>query len=376
MADIQPFHVMEVLGRANAMERAGRPVIHLEVGEPDFPTPAPVVEAGMRALAEGRTHYTPALGLPDLRRRIADHYPAAARPAAERIAVVPGSSAALQIVFAALLDPGDEVLLADPGYPCNANFVRLYGGTPVAVPCGPRQRYQLDAATIRRHWTGRTRAVLIGSPANPSGTVIGPAEMSAIAETVRERGGTLVVDEIYHGLVYDAPVRTALHDGDDIFVVNSFSKYYGMTGWRLGWLVVPEVYLEDITRLCQNLFISAPTVAQHAALEAFAPATLAELERRRDEFRRRRDFLLPALRGLGFGVPVDPDGAFYVYADVAGFTDDAEALAARLLEQAEVAITPGRDFGSHQAATHVRFSYANRMENLELAVARLGAALR
>jgi aspartate/methionine/tyrosine aminotransferase len=371
MDGIQPFHVMEVLGRAHAMERAGRPVIHLEVGEPDFPTPEPVVQAGMRALIEGHTRYTPALGLPELRERIAGHYPAEARPAAERIAVVPGSSAALQIAFAVLLDPGDEVLLADPGYPCNANFVRLYGGIPVQVPCGPSERYQLSAETIRRHWTPKTRAILIASPSNPAGTVVLPEQMRAIASTVRELGGTLIVDEIYHGLVYDAPVRTALHHGDDLFVVNSFSKYYGMTGWRLGWLVVPDAYLDAVTRLCQNLFIAAPTLAQHAALEAFTPETLAELERRRDAFRERRDYLVPALRELGFGIPVTPEGAFYVYADVSSLTDDAEALAADLLERAEVAITPGRDFGRFRAEAHVRFSYANRLDNLALAVERL-----
>jgi aspartate/methionine/tyrosine aminotransferase len=376
MAHIQPFHVMEVLARANAMERAGRPVIHMEVGEPDFPTPPRVVEAGIQALREGRTRYTPALGLPELRERIAGHYPPPARPSPERIAVVPGSSAALQIAFAALLDPGDEVLIADPGYPCNANFIRLYGGEPVAVPCGPERRYQLDAATIRAHWGQRTRAVLVASPANPSGTVIAPAQMQAIAETVRELGGTLIVDEIYHGLVYDkAAVRTALHDGEDILVVNSFSKYYGMTGWRLGWLVMPPALVDGITRLAQNLFISAPTVAQHAALEAFSAETTDELERRRDAFRERRDFLLPALRELGFEIPIDPEGAFYIYAGIGRLGDDAEALAGRLLEEAEVAITPGRDFGSHQASSHVRFSYANRLENLQQAVERLAGVL-
>jgi aspartate/methionine/tyrosine aminotransferase len=375
MQHIQPFHVMEVLAKAYAMEQAGRPVIHLEVGEPDFPTPAPILAAGQAALAAGKTRYTPAQGLPELRARIAAHYPAAARPAIERVSVVPGSSAALLVAFATLLNPGDQVLLADPGYPCNANFVRLYDGEPVFVPCGAETGYQLTAEAIRRHWSDRTRAVLLGSPANPTGTIVIPAQMSEIAATVRALGGTLVVDEIYHGLVYDAPVRSALHDGDDIFVVNSFSKYYGMTGWRLGWLVAPEAYVEDVTRLCQNLFIAAPTLSQYAALAAFEPQTSAELERRREEFRRRRDFLVPALRELGVEIPLLPQGAFYVYADVSRFTDDSEALAARLLESAEVAITPGRDFGSYRHNEHLRFSYANTLDQLEQAVERLRRVL-
>jgi aspartate/methionine/tyrosine aminotransferase len=375
MKHIQPFHVMEVLERAYALERTGRPVIHLEVGEPDFPTPPTILAAGVRALEAGRTRYTPALGLPELRATIAGHYPAETRLDPARVAVVPGSSAALQIVFAALLNPGDEVLMADPGYPCNANFVRLYDGVPVLVACGPDTRYQLTAQKIREHWSERTRAVLVGSPSNPAGTTLAPTAMTDIATAVRDLGGTLIVDEIYHGLVYDTPVRTALHDGDDLFVVNSFSKYYGMTGWRLGWLVAPEPHLGDITRLCQNLFISAPTVAQYAALEAFSPETTAELNRRRDEFKRRRDFLVPALRELGFAVPLMPDGAFYVYADASPFTADADGFAAQLLERAEVAITPGRDFGRYRCNGHVRFSYANTLEKLALAIERLAAAL-
>ena len=373
---IQPFHVMEVLAKADALERAGRSVIHLEVGEPDFPTPAPIVARAQQALADGRTRYTPSLGLPELRAAIAAHYPAEARPDPSQVAVVPGSSAALLVAFATLLDPGDEVLLADPGYPCNQNFIRLFGGVPVAVPCPAEAHYQLSAETIRTHWGERTRAVLIGSPANPTGAVVPPEEMAAIAHTVRALGGTLVVDEIYHGLVYDAPVRTALHDGEDLFVVNGFSKFYGMTGWRLGWLVAPEAYGDAVARLCQNLFISAPTVAQHAALAAFEPETAAELERRRLAFRERRDFLVPALRGLGFDIPHLPEGAFYVYADSSGLGGDSAQLADALLEHTGVAITPGHDFGRHRCSAHLRFSYAATRERLEQAVERLRGCLR
>lgn len=372
MALIQPFHVMEVLAKAQALEQSGRDVIHLEIGEPDFPTPEPILARAQAALEAGETRYTAALGLPELRARIAAQYPAAARPSPERVALVPGSSAALLVTFALLLDPGDEVLLADPGYPCNANFIQLFGGVPVRIPCGPETGYQLTPELIRAHWTERTRAVLLGSPANPTGAVITPEQMSAIAATLRGLGGTLVVDEIYQGLVYDgAVVRSALHDGDDLFVINSFSKFYGMTGWRLGWLVAPAAYSDAVTRLCQNLFISAPTLSQHAALAAFEPATLAELEQRRQAFQQRRDFLVPALRQLGFQVPLVPAGAFYVYADASDLTDDSQHFADQVLEQSGVAITPGRDFGDYRQHEHLRFSYAAPLERLEEAMERL-----
>jgi aspartate/methionine/tyrosine aminotransferase len=373
---IRPFYVMEVLDEALRMQAQGQDVIHLELGEPDFDTPGPVTRAGMQALQDNRTHYVQALGIPALRERIADSYPTACRPPASRIAVMPGSSAGLQLVFACLLDPGDEVLLADPGYPCNHNFIHLYGGVPRAIPTDASSGYQLTADSIRAAWTADTRAVLIGSPANPTGTIVAPDEMSRIAGTVRALGGQLIVDEIYHGLVYDADIRTALFDGNDIFVVNGFSKFYGMTGWRLGWLVVPDAYLEDITRLAQNLFISASTPAQFAALHAFDPETTAELERRRDLFQQRRDFFIPALRELGFGIPLMPQGAFYAYADCSRFSDDSDAFAMNMLQKALVAAAPGKDFGSHRHKQHIRFSYANSMENLEKAIERMARFLR
>ncbi len=376
MQNIRPFYVMEVLEKAFAMERAGKPVIHLEVGEPDFSSPPKVVAAGIDALKAGRTRYVQATGLPELKARIAEYYPVACRPSTARVVVTPGSSSGLQLVFASLLNSGDEVLLSDPGYPCNANFVHLYGGVPVAVACDAGTDYGLTAEAIRSHWSERTRAVLIGSPSNPAGTVVSPAEMSRIAATVRERGATLIVDEIYHGLVYDTEIRTALYDGADIFVVNSFSKYYSMTGWRLGWLVVPENRIDDITRLCQNLFISSSTPAQYAALRAFDAATTEELERRRVRFQARRDFLVPALRALGFKIPVMPQGAFYVYADCSGFSEDSDAFALEILEQALVGIAPGKDFGRFRCNTHVRFSYANTLENLRTAVERIAEYLR
>ena len=373
---IRPFYVMQVLDEALRMQAQGQDVIHLDLGEPDFDTPEPVTRAGIRALQDNRTHYVQALGIPELREKIANSYPEACRPAAGRVAVTPGSSAGLQLVFACLLNPGDEVLLADPGYPCNHNFIHLYGGVPRAIPTDASTGYQLTADSIRAAWSDNTRAVLIGSPANPTGTIVAPAEMSRIASAVRELGGQLIVDEIYHGLVYAADIRTALFDGNDVFVVNGFSKFYGMTGWRLGWLVVPEAYLEDITRLSQNLFISASTPAQFAALHAFDTETAEELERRRDLFRQRRDFFIPALRELGFRIPLMPQGAFYAYADCSPFSDDSDAFAMDLLHKALVAAAPGKDFGSHRHQQHIRFSYANSMQNLELAIERMARFLR
>ena len=371
LAEIQPFRVMEILAAARAMEAAGRPVIHMEIGEPDFPTPEPVVQAGIAALQQGHTHYTPALGLPELRRAIADHYPAEARPDPASVVVTPGGSGALQLILAALVNPGDEVLIADPGYPCHRHFVRLFEGRAVAVPVGAETGFQLSAESIRRHWTSRTVAVLLVSPSNPTGTLVTDEELGAIVETVRELGGRLIVDEIYHGLTYGANVRSVLAHARDAFVVNSFSKYFGMTGWRLGWLVAPEPYLDGIERLAQNIFIAAATPAQYAALHAFDPEVIAELDRRREVFRERRDFLLPALEGLGFQVPVTPEGAFYIYADCSALSADSEGLAREILEQTAVALTPGSDFGNNNPGRYLRVSYANDLDRLREAVDRL-----
>lgn len=371
LAGIAPFHVMDILARARAMEAQGRSVIHLEIGEPDFPTADVIVRAGVAALNAGHTHYTPALGLPELREAIAASYPVRARPDAGRMAVTPGASGALQLIFATLINPGDQVLMADPGYPCNRHFVRLFEGEPVSVPVDASTAYQLNAELIRRHWTARTIAVLLASPSNPTGTLIADDEMAEIVRTVEQLGGVLIVDEIYHGLVYEGAAVTALAHSPELFVVNSFSKYYGMTGWRLGWLVAPPAYVPAIDKLAQNIFLASNTPAQHAALAALTPEVGRELQRRREVFRERRDFLLPALRQLGFDIPLTPQGAFYLYADCTRFTDDSQAFARDLLEHTGVAITPGLDFGSHRAAGHVRFSYANTFDRLREAVSRL-----
>lgn len=376
LSKIEPFHVMDILARARAMEAQGRSIIHMEIGEPDFPTAPAIVQAGIAALEAGRTHYTPALGLPELRAAIAASYPAPARPDAGRVAVTPGASGALQLIFAALVNPGDQVLMADPGYPCNRHFVSLFEGEPRAIPVDASTGYQLNAELVRRHWTARTVAVLLASPSNPTGTLIAPDEMAQIARAVEERGGVLIVDEIYHGLVYGEAAVTALAHSPNLFVVNSFSKYYGMTGWRLGWLVAPASYIPAIDKLAQNIFLAASTPAQYAALAAYGAGAQQELQKRREIFRDRRDFLLPALRELGFEIPLVPQGAFYLYADCSRFTDDSQAFALRLLDQAGVAITPGLDFGSHRAARHVRFSYANTLDNLREGVARLRKYLK
>ena len=378
VADIAPFHVMEVQTAARALEAAGRSVVHMEIGEPDFPTPAPVIAAAQRAIAAGDLYYTSALGLPDLRRAIAghyaDHYGVAVAP--ERIVVTAGSSAALLLVMALLVDRDQQILLADPGYPCNRHFVRVLEGAPVGIPVGPESGYQLTAALIERHWTPATRGVLIASPSNPTGTVVPRDEMRRIAATVAARGGDLIVDEIYLGLTYGERPRSVLDFADDAFVVSSFSKYFNMTGWRLGWLVAPERHVRDLEKLAQNLYISPAAPSQRAALACFEPATLAILEERRRAFEARRDFLVPALRELGFGVPVLPTGGFFVYADCSAFAVDSAAFCRDALAGCGVAITPGVDFGQHRAAQHVRFAYTVGQEKLEDGVARLAQWLR
>lgn len=362
---------MEVLDKAYRMEAQGRDVIHLEVGEPDFESPTEVVEAGCKALTSGHTKYTPALGIQSLRKAIADTYPEPCRPNVGRVAVTPGSSGALMLVFGVLIDAGDEVLLADPGYPCNSNFIRLYGGEPILVPTDASSNYQLTVDLIRRSWTEKTQAVLIASPSNPTGTIISPSEMTTVVKTVEELGGVCIVDEIYHGLTYDVEIRTALYDSDNVFIINSFSKYFGMTGWRIGWLVSPQAYVDEVNKFAQNLYISTSAPAQYAAVTALSAPVIAECERRRLLFKERRDYLVPALRDIGFKIPMVPQGAFYVYADISEFSQDSEKFALDVLEQTGVAITPGRDFGEHRHLQHVRFSYANTLERLQTAVSRL-----
>ena len=373
LADIEPFHVMELLTRAKQLEAEGRDIIHMEVGEPDFPTPAPIVEAAQRAIAGGRMFYTPALGLPELRAAISQFYATryGTDVPASRIAITAGASGALTLALACLVEPGSEWLLTDPGYPCNRHFIRAFGGIPVEIPVDADSNFQPTAAEVDRYWSNNTRGALFASPANPTGTMLSMAEIDALAKTIRRHDGQLIVDEIYHGLTYEGDAPTALAAGDDIFVIQSFSKYFQMTGWRLGWMVVPERFIRDIEKLAQNLFISPSTPAQYAALAAFKPETIGILEQRRTEFRRRRDFLAPALSALGFKLSAVPQGAFYIYADCSALTDDSDRFARELLESAGVAITPGLDFGSHAPERHLRFAYTTGIERLQEAADRI-----
>ena len=375
MAHIDAFEVMEIQTLAREVEAQGHDVIHLEIGEPDFRTPQPVIDAAVRALQSKPMNYTSALGLAELREAIArfygDRY--GVDVPASRIIVTAGSSAALLLAFGVLLDTGDEVLLSDPSYPCNRHFVRAYGGVPRLCPVGVDSRYQLTAGIARRHWNDRVRIVMVATPSNPTGTTLTADEVRDLAALAREKGATLLVDEIYHELSYGAKPHTAVEVGEDVLVVNSFSKYFQMTGWRLGWLVVPPRLVRDVEKLAQNLFISPSTVAQHAALACFRPDTLEIVEARRRELDARRKFLVPALQSVGFKVPVVPEGAFYVYGDSSALASDSFELARRILREAHVAMTPGKDFGHHEPERHMRIAYTQPVKRLEEAVRRLGA---
>lgn len=376
-SQIDPFHVMEIVKRAAALEAAGRSIIHMSIGEPDFTAPEPVVAALERAARAGHTQYTAATGLAALRAAIARDYGQryGLDIAPSRIIVTAGASAALSLACCALVNPSDGVMLTDPSYPCNRHFVAAFDGEPQLVPVGADTRFQLTRELLESNWLGHTRGVLLASPANPTGTAIPFDELSEIVDSVRARGGFTIVDEIYLGLSYGDTPRSALALGDDIIVTNSFSKYFHMTGWRLGWLVVPESVAPVFEKLAQNLFICASTLAQHAALACFEADSIAIFEARRDEFRRRRDWIVPALAGVGLPVPVMPDGAFYAWADSSAHAGDSTALALELLEHAGVSVVPGKDFGRHDPQRWLRLSYANSLENMQEAISRMGRYL-
>ncbi|WP_411727222.1 pyridoxal phosphate-dependent aminotransferase [Methyloglobulus sp.] len=373
-ADIAPFYVMELLRRAKQLESQGRDIIHMEIGEPDFATPQTIVDAGIKQLQTGDIKYTPAAGLPELREQIAAYYQTRYGVTIDkgRIFVTPGASGAFLLALGVSVNPGDEILMADPCYPCNSNFIRLFEGETTTLPVDAASGYQLTAELIKQHWNPSTKGALIASPSNPTGTLIEPHVFNQCIHTINERGGCFYSDEIYHGLVYGKNAPTALEYSSNAFVINSFSKYFGMTGWRVGWLIAPDEFIEAIEKLAQNIFIAAPTLSQYAALAAFDGHTLGELEKRRAEFAARRDFLYGALVQLGFEIPAKPDGAFYIYANCAKFTDDSYQFALALLETEGVAITPGKDFGSHQAHQHLRFAYTTSIERMAVAMQRIG----
>lgn len=371
--NIAPFHAMELAKLAGALQQQGRSIINMGIGEPDFTAAAPVIEAATRAMAEGKMQYTPATGIAPLREAIAAHYlqvyGLSIDPA--RVIVTAGASAALLLACAALVDRDAQVLMPDPSYPCNRHFVAAFEGQAKMIPCGPEHRFQLSAEMVRENWSPSTRGVLLASPSNPTGTSIAPDTLQQIVAAVREKQGFTIVDEIYQGLSYDAPPFSALSIGEGVIVINSFSKYFSMTGWRIGWLVVPPELAPKIEKLAQNLFICASSIAQHAAVACFLPESIAIYEERKAEFRRRRDFIVPALCSLKFKVPVLPDGAFYVYADCSALADDADRLTRDILHQAAVVMVPGLDFGPFTEREYVRVSYATSMVNLQEGVNRL-----
>ncbi len=372
--EIAPFHVMEVIKRAAELEKAGRSVIYMCIGEPDFPPAQPVLDAATRAMSDGAAmRYTAALGLGALRDAISAHYQTAfgVNVPAERIVVTAGASAALLLACAALVERDAEVLMPDPSYPCNRHFIAAFNGHAKLIPSGPAERFQLSAGMVESHWGPNTRGVLLASPSNPTGTSIARDELARTLDVVCRHKGFALVDEIYQGLSYDAPPYTALEFGDDLIVINSFSKYFNMTGWRLGWLVVPPAMLPAIEKLAQNFFICASSLAQHAALACFTPEALAVAEQRRQEFQRRRDYLVPELLAMGFDIPVLPDAAFYVYADCSRLAADADQLTRDILDRTGVVLTPGLDFGVAGAKRFIRVSYATSMNNLQEAVRRL-----
>ena len=381
---IAPFLAMEFGKRAAELEAAGHRVIRLNLGEPDFGAPPAVRAALQRVAGEAALPYTGALGLPALREAIAGFYERAhgLKLAPERVVVTAGASAALLLLTAALVDPGDEVLVGDPSYPCNRQFLSGFGADVRLVPTDASSRFQLDLAAVQRHWSARTRGLMIATPSNPTGTSVPPAELAAICDWARAHGAWRIVDEIYLNLsdaqADGTPAPTVLAADAGACVINSFSKYFGMTGWRLGWAVVPEALMPAMERLAQNYYICAPTPAQLAALACFTPESIEVCEARKREFAERRALVLQGLQDIGLPVPVPvlPNGAFYVYIDVSGTGLDAMGFCERALQQAHVALTPGNDFGVSGAGRFVRLSYAASREDLVEGLERLGRFLR
>ena len=370
---INPFYVMSILEQAQKLQAQGVDVIHLEIGEPDFATPQGIVDAGIEALKQGQTKYTPALGLPALRQAIADDYRQRFNVDLDpkRVVVTPGASGALLLLAAARLDRDQQLMLADPGYPCNRNFAGLFAAHGQLIPCGPQQNYQLTPELIDQYWMASTKAALVASPANPTGSQCSLEELQALDFACRDHGGELWVDEIYQGLNFTQATTSILQSCPEAVVINSFSKFFGMTGWRLGWTVVPKDWVSVLDNLAQNIFLAASTPAQYAALAAYTPEVMTELQQRRLILQQRRDYLLQELPKLGFKIPIAPDGAFYIYLDASPLTEDATEFCQQLLAQTGVALTPGRDFGHYQAKTHIRIAYTTSYERLQEAVARI-----
>lgn len=370
-ASMPPFIVMDVLERAQAMEREGIQVIHLEVGEPDFDTPRCVKDAVCRALDEGHTHYTHSLGDLSLREAISRHYLKTYGTPVDPdcIVVTSGTSPAIFLVFAALLEAGDEVIVSDPHYACYPNFIRFLKGTPVYVPVAEADGFQYRPEEIQRRITPRTRAVFINSPSNPTGNLLSADRMAAIANLSL----TVISDEIYHGLVYEGKEHSILEFTDNAFVLNGFSKLYAMTGLRLGYLIAPKPFVRPIQKVQQNFFISANAVVQQAGIAALE-GSAADVARMKETYNERRIYMIRRLKEMGFGITVDPTGAFYVFANARRFSEDSYSFAFEILENAHVGVTPGIDFGEN-AEGYIRFSYANSLANIEIGMDRIEAYL-
>lgn len=368
-----PFHAVELFKEANALIAQGKDIISLGIGEPDFTAPPSVVEALHRAAAAGQAQYTPPSGTDALKEALChyykNHFNADVDP--DQIMVTAGASGALSLATLALINHGDEVLLPDPSYPANQNFILAAGGVPRLIPSTPEKRYQLTAEDVEKHWTDKTRGVLIASPSNPTGATIDPEDLKALIQAVKARNGFIIMDEIYLGLYYEDKPQSALCLDPNLIIINSFSKYFHMTGWRLGWMILPKHIRPAVEKIAASLAICAPALAQHAALACFEPEAMEIYEQRRLAFKARRDFLLPAFESLGLHVPVKPDGAFYIYADITQHSNDSDDFSHRLLHEALVAAVPGLDFGPAYAKQMVRFSYATSLERLEQAVERM-----
>jgi len=371
---IEPFRVMQLLERAKQLEAQGKKIIHMEIGEPDFHTPEAVRMEAKKCLDRDQ-FYTPSTGAPALQQALSTWYQSeyALNIAPERILITPGTSGAFSLLYAVLLDAGESVLLPDPGYPCQRNFIRLAGASPINIPVGPESRYHLDANLIKQHWQENTRAAVVINPGNPTGTVLEKASMAAVAQACKEQHGYLISDEIYHGLNYGVKIPCALEVDDDVIVVNGFSKRWAMTGWRVGWVIVPEELIEPCRRVMQNIFIAAPTLSQYAAIEALKAKDATE--NMRQAYDERRQYLLKELPKLGFDIVVEPQGAFYIYANVERLTNNSKEFCWQLLEEAGVAITPGEDFGTFRSKQHLRFSYATRLDDIREGIARIAAFL-
>lgn len=373
LRDVNSFHVMSLMAEAKKLDAQGHQVIHMEMGEPDFSTPQPIIDAGIASLRSGITHYTPTLGLPALREAIANFYTTEYNVVVDpqQIIITPGSATALQLVLNLTVAEGDSVVIPDPAYPSTHNLVRLLGGSVLQIAIDEDSCWQLTIEQLEKNWRDSINLVLIASPSNPTGIIISDEQLEKIAAFCKTKGVFLLVDEIYHGLVYEAAPKTAAGLNDNVFVINSFSKFYGMTGWRVGWIVAPKQYLEDLNKLAQHSYLAPPTPSQHAALAAFTSDTKKILIERRDEFKQRRDYLYQALIEIGFIVHVKPQGAFYIYADCSAFCDDSYEFACKVLQEKHVAFTPGIDFGEQAAQQNVRFAYTTNIENLKVGVQRL-----